>query len=143
MRFAFIAALVAIVLSLVSSGSAFADPGVTLDHGSGPDSDAFVFTGAGFEPGTVLRGKYTTPSGKEYGFTAGYGEATFVAGSDGTWQLSFSPAKSPYGDGASGDWKFSFCLSNDASVCYTRSFAVLAAARMGGGYSSADGAGGY
>jgi len=133
MRLVFIAAIVAAVISLLSAASAFADLGVTLDHASGPGSDAFVFTGAGFDPGTVLRGKYTTPSGKEYGFTAGYGEATFVAGSDGTWQLSFSPAKSPYGEGAAGDWKFSFCLSNDASVCYSSSFTVTSGASGGGG----------
>jgi hypothetical protein len=134
MRFVFIAALIAIVVSVLSSASAFADPGVTLDHASGPGSDAFVFTGAGFDPGTVLRGKYTTPSGKEYGFTAGYGEATFVAGGDGTWQLSFSPAKSPYGEGAAGDWKFNFCLSNDTSVCYASMFTVTGASSGGYGY---------
>ena len=126
MRVIFIAVVVAIVVSIWSAAGVFADPGVTLDHASGPASDAFVFTGAGFEPGTVLRGKYLTPPGKEYGFTAGYGEATFVAGSDGTWQLSFSPSKSPYGEGASGDWKFTFCLSNDAAVCYSNTFTVSA-----------------
>jgi hypothetical protein len=134
MRLMFIAVVVAIVASIWNAAGAFADPGVTLDHASGPASDAFVFTGAGFEPGTVLRAKYLTPAGKEYGFTAGYGEATFVAGSDGTWQLSFSPSKSPYAEGASGDWKFTFCLSNDASVCYSNTFTVAAAAgtNMGG-----------
>ena len=91
-------------------------------------------TGAGFEPGTVLRGKYTTPAGKEYGFTAGYGEATFTAGSDGTWQLSFSPSKSPYGEGASGEWTLRFCTSNDASVCYTSTFTVTSGSSGGGGY---------
>jgi hypothetical protein len=135
MRLAFVAFVVAIVASIWSVGGAFADAGVTLDHASGPASDVFVFTGAGFEPGTVLRGKYLTPAGKEYGFTAGYGEATFVASSDGTWQLSFSPSKSPYGEGAAGDWKFTFCLSNDASVCYSNTLTVTAAAgstNMGG-----------
>jgi len=92
MRLAFVAVIVAIVVAIWSATGVSADPGVTLDHAAGPASENFVFTGAGFEPGTVLRAKYLTPAGKEYGFTAGYGEATFVAGSDGTWQLSFSPS---------------------------------------------------
>ena len=132
MRLALIALVIAGIVALLSAGSAAADPGVTLDHASGAASDAFVFTGAGFEPGTVLRGKYTTPSGKEYGFTAGYGEATFVAGDDGTWQLSFSPSKSPYGEGASGDWKFTFCSSNDTSACYAATFTVTSGSSGGG-----------
>ena len=135
MRLAFVALVIAASVSIWSAAGVFADPGVTLDHASGPASDAFVFTGAGFDPGTVLRGKYLTPAGKEYGFTAGYGEATFVAGSDGTWQLSFSPSKSPYGEGAAGDWKFTFCLSNDTSVCYANTFTVTGGSGGGGGMS--------
>jgi len=126
MRIALVAVVVAAIVSIWSAAGVFADPGVTLDHASGSASDAFVFTGSGFDPGTVLRGKYVTPAGKEYGFSAGYGEATFVTGSDGTWQLSFSPSKSPYGEGAAGDWKFTFCLSNDASICYASTFTVAA-----------------
>lgn len=135
MRLLFTAIVVAAAVAVLSATSVAAEPGVTLDHASGPASDAFVFTGAGFEPGTVLRGKYTTPSGKEYGFTAGYGEATFVAAADGTWQLSFSPSKSPYGEGAAGEWKFSFCSSNDASSCYTAAFTVTVASSGGDGGS--------
>jgi hypothetical protein len=135
MRLVVLAFVIAAIVALLGPAGVSAEPGVTLDHATGPASDEFVFTGSGFEAGTVLRGKYTTPSGKEYGFTAGYGEATFVAGSDGTWQLSFSPSKSPYAEGASGDWKFSFCLSNDASVCYASSFTVTGGtAGEGGGY---------
>jgi hypothetical protein len=133
MRFALVAFIVAAIVSVWSAAGVSADPGVTLDHASGPSSDAFVFTGAGFEPGTVLRGKYLTPAGKEYGFTAGYGEATFVAGADGIWQLSFSPSKSPYGEGATGDWKFTFCLSNETSVCYSSTFTVTGGSSGGGG----------
>jgi hypothetical protein len=134
MRLALLAIVIAAVVSLLSTAGAAADPGVTLDHATGPPSEAFVFTGAGFEPGTVLRGKYTTPAGKEYGFTAGYSEATFVAGPDGTWQLSFTPSKSPYGEGQPGDWTFTFCSSNDASVCYSATFTVTSGSSGGGGY---------
>jgi hypothetical protein len=133
MRLVFAALVIAIIVALVGTTGASADPGVTLDQVSGSADEEFVFSGAGFEPGTVLRGKYTTPAGKEYGFTAGYGEATFVAGPDGAWQLSFSPSKSPYGEGAPGEWKFSFCLSSDAAVCYEASFTVTGPASTSGG----------
>jgi len=143
MRASFFALVLAALVMLLSAASADADPGVTLDHASGPASDAFVFTGAGFLPGTVLRGKYLTPAGKEYGFSAGYGEATFVAGDDGTWQLSFSPSKSPYGEGAAGDWTFTFCNSNDASACYAATFTVTAGGSGRGTAYGEGGMGGY
>ena len=57
MRLIFVAFVVAAIVSIWSAAGVFADPGVTLDHASGPASDAFVFTGAGFDPGTVLRSK--------------------------------------------------------------------------------------
>jgi hypothetical protein len=141
MRLILIAIVVAAVVWLLSVTGAAAEPAVTLDRTSGVASDAFVFSGSGFEPGSVLRAKYTTPAGKEYGFTAGYGEATFVADGDGKWSLSFTPAQSPYNDGAIGEWKFTFCRSNDASVCYSQSFNVTGGATGGGG-APGDG-GGY
>jgi hypothetical protein len=140
MRLVIVAILVTTVVWFLSITGAVAEPAVTLDRTSGSASDTFVFSGSGFEPGTVLRGKYTTPAGKEYGFTAGYGEATFVAGGDGTWSLSFTPSRSPSTDSAAGEWKFTFCLSNDAATCYSQSLNVTGGTTGGGGE---PGTGGY
>jgi hypothetical protein len=140
MRFMLVASSLGAILWLVSVAGAVADSGVTLDRTSGVATDTFVFSGGGFEPGAVLRAKYMTPSGKEYGFSASYGEATFVADGDGKWSLSFTPARSPSNDAAAGEWKFSFCMANDATVCYQSALTVTGGMSGGGGD---PGSGGY
>jgi hypothetical protein len=143
MRPLVIAIVAAVIVSILSPFAAFADPAVSVDRATGTASDTYVFSGSGFEPGTVLKAKYTTASGKEYGFTQGYGEASYSAGPDGSVSLSFSPASSPDGGGSSGAWTMTFCLASDASACWSKEFGVESSGGTRGGMEGGDYASGY
>jgi hypothetical protein len=124
MRLVFRAAFIAVIVSILSAAGALAEPSLSVDRATGSASDVFTFSAAGFEPGTVLKGKYVAPNGREYGFTEGYGEKSFIAGADGTWSYGFTPSSSPYGGATAGGWTMTFCLAQDATKCWTSEFNI-------------------
>jgi hypothetical protein len=141
MRLLLFAIVIAAIVSLLSAAGVSAEPSVSVDRSMGSAGDTYTFSGIGFAPGTALRGKYVTPNGKEYGFSEGYGEKSFVAGSDGAWQYGFMPSSSPYGGGAAGTWTMTFCLAQDASTCWSSEFKVDGGMTRGTG--GEPGMGGY
>ena len=141
MRILLFAIVIAAIVSVLSAGATSAAPAVSVDRTTGSASDTYTFSGTGFEPGTVLKGKYVAPNGREYGFTEGYGEKSFIAGADGSWQYSFTPASSPYGGATAGTWTMTFCLAQDAATCWSSEFKVDGGTTRGMGGD--PGSGGY
>jgi hypothetical protein len=106
MRSALSAFIVSLALSVVVFAGVSAAAAISVDKTSGSVNDTFVFTGAGFTPGTQFVGKYVPPSGKEYPMPD-----VIQADANGAFTVNFVPASTPAGDsGVNGTWMVSFCM---------------------------------
>jgi hypothetical protein len=118
------AVLAAVVALMVVTAPMDAQtPSVMVMPRSGNQFQSFTFVGSGFTEGTKLHVTFTAPDGEEFPYNVGGERGVVSVGMSGGFTVTAVPAID-FAGARTGQWTAEFCVTDDATDCWTVEFTV-------------------